>query len=80
MVGDRPRRPASAIEAAEAVFKPVAKAVPPIRAARAIPKAKEMVSIRIDQDVLRHFQDQGPGWQDRLNDTLRKAIGLDQGA
>jgi uncharacterized protein (DUF4415 family) len=26
--------------------------------------------------VLAWFQDEGPGWQDRINKTLRKASGL----
>ncbi len=42
----------------------------------AIPGARELVSLRIDQDVLAHFQADGPGWQDRLNAALRQAIGL----
>jgi uncharacterized protein (DUF4415 family) len=41
----------------------------------ALPSVKEMVSLRIDQDVLEHFQEGGPGWQDRINDALRKAAG-----
>jgi len=40
-----------------------------------IPNAKELVSLRIDRDVLDHFQEGGPGWQDRINEALRKAIG-----
>jgi uncharacterized protein (DUF4415 family) len=32
------------------------------------------VSLRIDRDVLEHFQAEGPGWQDRINDALRKLI------
>jgi len=40
-----------------------------------IPNAKELVSLRIDRDVLEHFQEAGPGWQDRINDALRKAAG-----
>ncbi|MBV9556286.1 MAG: BrnA antitoxin family protein [Pseudolabrys sp.] len=39
------------------------------------PGAKEMVSLRIDRDVLDFFQDEGPGWQDRINAALRKAAG-----
>jgi uncharacterized protein (DUF4415 family) len=74
---DRPRRPVSAVDAAEAVFKPATKVAPPVVLPRAIPGAKELVSLRIDQDVLEHFQEQGPGWQDRLNAALRKAIGFD---
>jgi uncharacterized protein (DUF4415 family) len=33
------------------------------------------VSLRIDRDVLDHFQAEGPGWQDRINDALRRAAG-----
>jgi uncharacterized protein (DUF4415 family) len=41
-----------------------------------IPGAKEMVSLRIDRDVLDVFQAEGPGWQDRINAALRKAAGV----
>jgi uncharacterized protein (DUF4415 family) len=34
---------------------------------------KEMITIRIDRDVLDRFRAGGPGWQTRLNDTLRAA-------
>jgi len=40
-----------------------------------LPGVKELVSLRIDQDVLEHFQEGGPGWQDRINEALRKAAG-----
>jgi uncharacterized protein (DUF4415 family) len=40
-----------------------------------LPGAKEMVSLRIDRDVLDFFQEDGPGWQDRINAALRKAAG-----
>ena len=40
-----------------------------------VPGAKEMVSLRIDRDVLDFFQEDGPGWQDRINAALRKAAG-----
>jgi uncharacterized protein (DUF4415 family) len=39
------------------------------------PGAKETVSLRIDRDVLDFFQEDGPGWQDRINAALRKAAG-----
>lgn len=72
---DRPRPP-SARNAAEAMFKKVTtpKVEAPVRAP-AIPGAKEMVSLRIDQDVLEYFQAGGAGWQDRINGALRKAAG-----
>jgi uncharacterized protein (DUF4415 family) len=41
----------------------------------ALPGVKELVSLRIDQDVLEHFREGGAGWQDRINDALRKAAG-----
>jgi uncharacterized protein (DUF4415 family) len=40
-----------------------------------LPGAKELVSLRIDRDVLDHFQQDGSGWQDRINDALRAAAG-----
>ena len=40
-----------------------------------LPGAKEAVSLRIDRDVLAHFQAAGPGWQDRINEALRKVAG-----
>ena len=40
-----------------------------------LPGVKEMVSLRIDRDVLDFFQEDGPGWQDRINGALRKAAG-----
>jgi uncharacterized protein (DUF4415 family) len=40
-----------------------------------LPGAKEMVSLRIDRDVLDYFQADGPGWQERINAALRKAAG-----
>ena len=74
-----PRRPVGSIERAEQAFKaltakPVESASPP--KAGVVPAGKESVSLRIDRDVLAHFQDDGPGWQDRINEALRKAAGL----
>src|SRR5581483_9989642 len=75
--GDRSRGSSGdARSAAEKAFKqlttkpldaPVAKPV--------VPHAKEQVTLRLDRDVIEHFQGGGPGWQDRLNDVLRRAIG-----
>lgn len=72
----------SARDIAEAAFKSAtAKPAPvvekPVLArAAALPNAKELVSLRIDRDVLEHFQQDGPGWQERMNAALRKAAGL----
>jgi len=40
-----------------------------------VPGAKEQVSLRLDRDVLDFFQEDGPGWQDRINAALRKVAG-----
>ena len=69
-----PRRPTNAMAAAEAAFKPIKKPAPPTRETAVAPTGRELVSIRIDRAVLDYFQEDGPGWQDRINDTLRHAI------
>ncbi|MDP3409066.1 BrnA antitoxin family protein [Bosea sp. (in: a-proteobacteria)] len=77
MSNDRPRRPVSARDKAEALFSAAApKVAPPAVKRPAVPGARELVSLRIDSDVLEHFQEGGPGWQDRINDALRRASGL----
>jgi uncharacterized protein (DUF4415 family) len=38
-------------------------------------RPKEQQTLRLDADVLDHFRATGPGWQGRINATLRKAIG-----
>lgn len=38
--------------------------------------AKQLVSLRLSQDVLKHFKAKGPGWQTRIDETLRRAAKL----
>jgi uncharacterized protein (DUF4415 family) len=76
MTTGRPRRPSDPRERAEAAFKAVTTKPADLPAKKpAVPHAKETVSLRIDRDVLDYFQAAGPGWQDRINDALRKAVG-----
>ncbi len=71
-----PRPPKDPFKAAEALFKPAAPKLPDGPAQPAPPPgAKENVTLRIDSDVLAFFQEDGPGWQDRINAALRKAAG-----
>ena len=64
-------------ERAEAAFKSATTKTPQSAVpAPALPGAKELVSLRIDRDVLDHFQADGPGWQERMNAALRKAAGI----
>jgi uncharacterized protein (DUF4415 family) len=37
---------------------------------------KKSVHMRLSPDVLEYFRKQGPGWQTRIDDTLRKAAKL----
>jgi len=74
---DRPRRITSSRDAAEAMFKAVTAKPPeaPVLKRPAVPGAKEQVTLRLDREVLDYFQDGGPGWQDRINEALRKVAG-----
>lgn len=91
MTSDRFRRGGDPRQAAEAAFRAVTRKVPegsgpePKSAATtatktaaksAVPGLRETVSLRLDRDVLDHFQEEGPGWQERINAALRKAAGL----
>jgi uncharacterized protein (DUF4415 family) len=72
----RSRRPSDPRERAEAAFKTATtKPLDAPATAPVLPGAKEQITLRIDQDVLEHFQEGGPGWQDRINAALRKAAG-----
>jgi uncharacterized protein (DUF4415 family) len=35
---------------------------------------KQLVSLRLDRDVIEGFKQSGPGWQSRMNEALRKAL------
>jgi uncharacterized protein (DUF4415 family) len=72
---ERKFRP-SARSAAEAAFKKATE--PKIEGPQrepAVPGARENVTLRIDKDVLEHFQEAGAGWQERINAALRAAAG-----
>ena len=76
---DRSRRTGDPRTRAEAAFKSLTTAPPAASPAGpkpvVIPNAREQVTLRIDQDVLEHFQSDGAGWQDRINAALRVAAG-----
>jgi uncharacterized protein (DUF4415 family) len=74
---NRPRAPIGTRYAAEDAFKSATTKPPEAPPAKppALPGATELVSLRIPRDVLDHFQEDGPGWQDRIIAALRKAAG-----
>ena len=70
------RRTTDSRQAAEMAFKAATTKPPePLPKSPSLPGVKELVSLRIDRDVLDHFQEDGPGWQERINAALRKAAG-----
>ena len=62
--------------------KPFTEAFPDLaasaRRSRGPQKAptKRLVSLRLSPDVIERFKADGPGWQSRIDATLRKAMGL----
>jgi uncharacterized protein (DUF4415 family) len=77
-VSDSPE--ATAEELAQA--RPFAEVFPDLaesmRRGRGPQKAptKKLVSLRLSQDVVERFKAGGPGWQSRIDQALRKAVGL----
>ena len=70
-----PRRPVNPLDAAEALFAPAKKSAPaPAVELRAPPNVKELVTLKLDSEVLAYFQADGSGWQERINDALRAAM------
>jgi len=78
-------RPLDAREAAEQAFKAATtKPAPPLPTATLVRAplaagARETVALKLDRDVLDHFQADGPGWQDRINAVLRQAMAAAKG-
>lgn len=63
-----------------AQLRPLAEVLPELHAsilrARGRPvtgKARQVVSLRLDPEVVAKFKATGPGWQGRINDVLKKA-------
>jgi uncharacterized protein (DUF4415 family) len=42
-----------------------------------IANPKEPVQLRLDRNVIELLRASGPGWQTRINDMLRRALGLE---
>lgn len=58
----------------EEVFPELAQSFRRMRGPQKTP-TKQLISIRLDRDVIEGFKAQGPGWQTRINEVLRKALG-----
>jgi uncharacterized protein (DUF4415 family) len=57
-------------------FPELAAAFPKSKGGRPRGSTKEQVSLRVDHEVLERFRAGGAGWQSRMNEALRKAVGL----
>lgn len=83
LIGPDPEieRPRTEAELARAALSPLPlpNVIAGLKTSRGRPRMqapKKQVSVRLDQDVLTVLRASGPGWQARMNDTLRKALGL----
>ncbi|MBN2036338.1 MAG: BrnA antitoxin family protein [Chitinispirillaceae bacterium] len=45
-----------------------------------MPQAKRSISLRLDQDVVEWYREQGPGYQTRMNTVLRMYMQTRTGA
>lgn len=70
-----PEELAQAVSFAEA-FPALAESIKRGRGRPATGKAREQISIRLDPDVISALKASGPGWQGRVNDALRRELGL----
>jgi uncharacterized protein (DUF4415 family) len=65
-------------ELAESILRERPDLAETMKRARGRPRVaspRQQVSIRLDPDVLAKLKATGPGWQTRINDILRKAVG-----
>ncbi len=56
--------------------QPASEVVPQLPRRRGPPRGgtKELISLRLDRDLVDRLRCTGPGWQGRINETLRKLI------
>lgn len=55
-------------------FPELAAAFAKAKRGRPAGSAKQSISLRVDADVVERFKADGPGWQTRMNEALRRAI------
>jgi uncharacterized protein (DUF4415 family) len=57
-------------------FPHLAAAFPKSKGGRPKGSNKVQVALRLDRDAIERFKADGPGWQSRINEAVRKAAGL----
>lgn len=75
---ERPRteEELSAFKPFEVVHPELAEQIRRSRGRPPIASPKKQVTLRIDAEVLERLRRTGPGWQSRVNDALKKVVGL----
>jgi uncharacterized protein (DUF4415 family) len=58
------------------VFPELAERIRRARGRPVLENPKKQVTLRLDSEVVARFRAGGPGWQSRINEILRKAVGL----
>jgi uncharacterized protein (DUF4415 family) len=56
---------------------PPADQLPRRRGRPPLDRPKEAIKLRLDAEVVERFRGTGHGWQTRINEALRRAIGLE---
>jgi uncharacterized protein (DUF4415 family) len=60
----------------EEVHPELAESIRRSRGRPPLDSPKKQVSLRLDSDVLDRLRQSGPGWQSRINEVLKKVVGL----
>jgi uncharacterized protein (DUF4415 family) len=58
------------------VFPDLAASIARSRGRPVVESPKKQVTLRLDADVVERYRLSGKGWQSRINEDLRKAVGL----
>ena len=69
-------RPAAEVLPALVGVKAAAELLKPKRGRPPLDDPKVAIKLRLDRDVVEGFRKTGPGWQSRINEALRKVVGL----
>ena len=57
-------------------FPALAESIKRSRGRPLVASPRRQISIRLSPDVIEHFKKDGPGWQRRIDEALRKVAGL----
>ena len=60
----------------EEVHPELAESIRRSRGRPPLDSPKKQVTLRLDADVLDRLRQSGPGWQSRINEVLKKVVGL----